>query len=56
MKLVPAQSGICGIEVIQWAKFFEFFSIEEELLCEAQSCSGSVVLGGYVFCISTNNL
>jgi len=23
--------------------------IEEELLCEAQSCSRSVVLGGYVF-------
>jgi len=29
--------------------------IEEALLCEAQSCSGSVVLGGYVFYISINN-
>ena len=32
------------------------FRIEEELLCEAQSCSRSVVLGGHVFCISISNL
>jgi len=32
------------------------FRIEEELLCKVQSYSRSVVLGGYVFCISTNNL
>ena len=37
VKLVPAQPGICGFEVIQRAQFLQF-SIEEELLCATQSC------------------
>ncbi len=44
VKLVPAQSCICGFEFIQRVQFLWFFRIEEELLCKVQSWSGNFVL------------
>ncbi len=43
VKLVSAQSDICGFWVLQRALSFGF-SIEEVLVCGVRSCSGNFVL------------